>query len=107
MVEDNPHVVSSIFTYKEFFVSVLAGGLAGTSIDFVLFPIDSIKTRLQASSNKADFVKSSEAVSKFRGLTSAMAASFPCAATFWLSYEYSKYVLHSNQFLNSYLNVHV
>jgi len=72
---------------------VLAGGLAGTSIDFVLFPVDSIKTRLQASSAKTDFMKDAFNVSKFRGLSSAMAAAFPCAATFWLSYEYGKYFL--------------
>ena len=74
-------------------MSVLAGGVAGTSIDFVLYPVDSIKTRLQASSTKKDFVKSAESVSKFKGLASAMAASFPCAATFWATYELSKYVL--------------
>ena len=57
MAEDNPHVVASQFTLKTFFASVLAGGIAGTSIDFALFPIDSIKTRMQATSTKVDFVK--------------------------------------------------
>lgn len=28
-------------------VSAIAGGVAGISIDFALFPVDSIKTRLQ------------------------------------------------------------
>lgn len=28
-------------------VSATAGGIAGISIDFALFPVDSIKTRLQ------------------------------------------------------------
>ena len=107
MAEINPQVVASQFTYKTFVTAVAAGGVAGTSIDFVLFPIDSIKTRLQASSSKVDFLRQAEAVSKFRGLASAMAASFPCAATFWLSYEFSKYVLHSNPLLNSCLNIHV
>ena len=46
MAENNPHVVASQFTTKTFITSVLAGGIAGTSIDFALFPIDSIKTRL-------------------------------------------------------------
>ena len=36
-----------------------------------------------------------------------MAASFPCAATFWLSYEYFKYFIRNNHVLNMYLNVHV
>ena len=45
-IENNPHVVSSEFTMSTFLTAMLAGGIAGTSIDFVLFPIDSIKTRL-------------------------------------------------------------
>ena len=43
-----------------------------------------------------NFVQKASDVSKFKGLASAMAASFPCAATFWLSYEFSKYFLHQN-----------
>ncbi len=84
-------MVASVFTAKTFIVATLAGGLAGTSIDLALFPVDSIKTRLQASHQTKNFVESASNVSKFRGLASAMAGAFPCAATFWLSYEYSKY----------------
>lgn len=36
--------------YFEYLVSATAGGIAGISIDFALFPIDSIKTRLQVES---------------------------------------------------------
>ena len=46
MAEDNPDVVASKFTFNTFVTAVIAGGIAGTSIDFVLFPVDSIKTRL-------------------------------------------------------------
>jgi hypothetical protein len=46
MAEDNPQVVTKEFTFKTFLVSVAAGGIAGTSIDLALFPVDSIKTRL-------------------------------------------------------------
>lgn len=106
-VEQNPHVVSTVFTKKTFFTAVLAGGMAGTSIDFVLFPLDSIKTRLQASSKKVDFVQKAETVSKFKGLASAMAAAFPCAATFWLSYEFSKYYLHKSTIFGYCLNIHI
>lgn len=106
MAENNPQIVVSNFTFKEFVISASAGGIAGASIDFALFPIDSIKTRLQASSNKTDFVKQAADISKFKGLASAMAASFPCAAVFWLSYEYSKFFLHNSLF-NSFLNIHM
>ena len=44
--EQNPHVVAPIFTTNTVLTSILAGGIAGTSIDFALFPVDSIKTRL-------------------------------------------------------------
>ena len=46
MAENNPQVVAQTFSAKTFLIATLAGGIAGTSIDFVLFPIDSIKTRL-------------------------------------------------------------
>ena len=44
-------------TFRKFIAASLAGGSAGISIDCVLFPIDSIKTRIQASSKKEDFRK--------------------------------------------------
>ena len=40
-------------------------------------------------------------VSKYQGFLSSMAASFPCAAMFWFSYELCKYQLRSE---NSYLS---
>lgn len=76
-------------------ISVIAGGTAGASVDFALFPIDSIKTRLQASSKQVDYSKQASNVSKFKGLLSPMLASFPCSATFMLSYEFTKYWLRN------------
>ena len=77
-------------------VSVVAGGTAGMSIDAVLFPIDTIKTRIQASSKGGiDYSVKAAEISRFKGLPSAMIASFPCAAVFWLSYEFAKYHLHN------------
>jgi len=61
----------------------LAGGVAGLVVDLVLFPLDTIKTRLQARPPRAPF----HAASFYRGLASAMAGSFPAAATFWTAYE--------------------
>ena len=34
-----------------------------------------------------------------------MAASFPCAAAFWLSYEYSKFLLKRHT--DSFINIHI
>lgn len=36
-----------MLTQSYILVSAIAGGVAGISIDFALFPVDSIKTRLQ------------------------------------------------------------
>ena len=71
------------------------------SIDAVLFPIDTIKTRIQASSTGGvDYQTKAAEISRFKGLPSAMIASFPCAATFWLSYEFAKYHLHGSGMLS-------
>ena len=51
---------------------------------------------MQATSNKVDFVKKAQTVSKFKGLATAMAGSFPCAGTFWFSYELGKHTLHTS-----------
>lgn len=54
---DNPLVCAHHFNLRDalgkilmmltLIVSATAGGIAGISIDFALFPVDSIKTRLQ------------------------------------------------------------
>lgn len=88
MEQENRHV-----SLKTLLVPVFAGGIAGISVDFALFPVDSIKTRLQASTQKKDYAKQARDVSKYKGFISAAAASFPCAATFWFAYESSKAVL--------------
>ena len=104
MAENNPTICAQTFTLKTFVTASVSGGIAGTSIDLVLFPIDSIKTRLQASSTQKNFVRSAADISKYKGLASAMAASFPCAATFWLSYEYSKFAMRN---LMPNQNIHI
>lgn len=91
----NPLLTHQQFNFREVLISVLAGGIAGASIDFALFPIDSIKTRLQASTRAVDYQKQASHISKFKGLLSPMLASFPCSATFMLSYEYTKYWLRN------------
>ena len=42
------------FTLQTFFVAVIAGGIAGMAADFIVFPIDNIKTRIQASKGVTD-----------------------------------------------------
>ena len=63
-------------------ISILAGGLAGVSVDVGLFPIDTLKSRLQYGKiiNKK--------ISIYSGLTSSFLGSFPSAAGFFCTYDY-------------------
>lgn len=68
-------------------VHALCGGIAGASVDAVLFPIDTLKTRLQAAS-------STTAVAKRRSLYSGFGinayGSFLSSASFFMGYEAAK-----------------
>ncbi|CAG9312785.1 unnamed protein product [Blepharisma stoltei] len=76
--------------FNTFFTSLIAGGCAGCAVDLVLFPLDAIKTRLMANATaKLELSKI------YKGLSMAMAASFPCAATFWASYCSMKWILEN------------
>ena len=78
----------------------LSGGLAGMAVDSILFPLDTLKTRLQSRAGllrdpppgaaAAAGRAASAARPFYRGLLSAMLGSFPAAATFWTVYEASK-----------------
>jgi hypothetical protein len=69
------------------------------AVDIVLFPLDTIKTRIQATiSGKANYVKSTG--SKFSGLKSQVIGSFPSAAAFFSTYDFTKHLaLESNHLL--------
>lgn len=72
---------------------LVAGGLAGVAVDCVLFPLDTLKTRLQARHVVGGGAVAPSgawlprAAAFYRGLASAAAGSFPAAATFWVSFE--------------------
>ena len=67
-----------------FLTSLVAGGLAGTSVDVALFPIDTIKTRLQSPQG---FLKAGGFSGVYNGLGAAAAGSAPGAALFFSVYE--------------------
>jgi len=62
-------------------------------VDLVLFPLDTIKTRIQATikGTNLNFVENSAKVSKYAGLKSQVFASFPAAAAFFSTYDFTKY----------------
>lgn len=73
-----------------FHVSLLAGGVAGTAVDLILFPLDTVKTRLQSAEG---FVKAGGFRGIYSGIASAASGSAPAAATFFCTYELTKNVL--------------
>jgi len=75
-----------------FSVALCAGGCAGTSVDVVLFPIDTIKTRCQAAEG---FFKAGGFSGIYRGLGAAALGSAPGAALFFSTYETVKPVARS------------
>ncbi|KAG0087871.1 hypothetical protein BGZ93_009029 [Podila epicladia] len=64
--------------------SMLAGAMAGTAVDTALFPLDTLKTRMQS---KAGFAASGGFRGVYSGLTSAVIGSAPGAAMFFFGYE--------------------
>ncbi|KAI9836371.1 MAG: hypothetical protein M1819_001400 [Sarea resinae] len=78
-------LISSPFTR-----ALLAGGLAGTTVDLSLYPLDTLKTRLQSSSG---FLHSGGFSGIYRGVGSALVGSAPGAALFFVTYESTKTLL--------------
>jgi len=71
--------------------ALLSGAIAGVSVDVSLFPIDTIKTRLQSAQG---FWKSGGFKGIYRGLSAAATGSAPGAALFFFTYETSKSHIH-------------
>ncbi|KAF9934880.1 hypothetical protein FBU30_010147 [Linnemannia zychae] len=71
---------------------MLAGAMAGTAVDTALFPLDTLKTRLQS---KAGFAASGGFRGVYSGLTSAVIGSAPGASMFFVTYEGLKATLSS------------
>ncbi|KAL7683025.1 putative mitochondrial carrier domain protein [Plasmopara halstedii] len=70
-----------------YFPALLGGAVAGTSVDIALFPLDTIKTRLQSAHG---FLKAGGFRGIYSGLSAAAAGSAPGGALFFSTYETSK-----------------
>ncbi|KAF8962999.1 mitochondrial carrier domain-containing protein [Flammula alnicola] len=73
-----------------FVQSLLAGGVAGTSVDLLFFPIDTIKTRLQSLQG---FRVAGGFSGIYKGVGSVVVGSAPGAAAFFSTYETMKKTL--------------
>ncbi|KAG5184995.1 mitochondrial phosphate carrier protein [Tribonema minus] len=73
-------------TARESFVTgLLSGAVAGTTVDLILFPLDTVKTRLQTKGAGAAGLGIFKGL--FNGVAPAIAASAPCAAVFFGAYD--------------------
>ena len=72
--------------------SFFAGGLAGLVVDSLLFPLDTVKTRIQSQEG---FHQSGGFKNIYRGFLPIFLGSFPCSALFFFSYETCKLQLSS------------
>ncbi|KAH8088977.1 mitochondrial carrier domain-containing protein [Cristinia sonorae] len=73
-----------------FYQSLAAGGVAGTAVDLLFFPIDTIKTRLQSSQG---FLRAGGFNGIYRGIGSVVVGSAPGAAIFFCTYDTLKQTL--------------
>ncbi|KAL1950489.1 hypothetical protein VTO73DRAFT_5613 [Trametes versicolor] len=67
-----------------FYQSLAAGGLAGTAVDLLFFPIDTVKTRLQSSQG---FISAGGFKGVYKGVGSVVVGSAPGAAVFFCTYD--------------------
>ncbi|XP_057297287.1 mitochondrial S-adenosylmethionine carrier protein-like [Hydractinia symbiolongicarpus] len=67
--------------------SLIAGSTAGIFTDIALYPVDTIKTRLQSSEG---FIKAGGFRGVYKGITSAAIGSAPAGASFFFAYEICK-----------------
>ncbi|XP_031832246.1 S-adenosylmethionine mitochondrial carrier protein homolog [Nomia melanderi] len=67
-----------------FISTLIAGGLAGTVVDITLFPLDTIKTRLQS---ELGFKKAGGCSNLYKGLFPVIIGSAPSASLFFVTYE--------------------
>ncbi|RVE53446.1 hypothetical protein evm_001816 [Chilo suppressalis] len=65
----------------------MAGALAGLSVDAALYPLDTLKTRLQSQQG---FHKAGGFRGVYRGLSPVISTSMPTSSLFFMSYETTK-----------------
>ncbi|KAI9292849.1 mitochondrial carrier [Neoconidiobolus thromboides FSU 785] len=82
----------------------MSGGIAGTMVDTMLFPLDTIKTRLQS---QLGFTASGGFKNVYKGLSSAIIGSAPSAALFFCSYDTLKTYFKQSQQIESLPLIHM
>jgi solute carrier family 25 S-adenosylmethionine transporter 26 len=87
--------MSTTSTFPSPFTSaLLSGALAGTTVDLSLYPLDTLKTRLQSP---VSFLAAGGFSGIYAGVGSAIIGSAPGAALFFVTYENTKTFLSSRR----------
>ncbi|KYN00726.1 hypothetical protein ALC62_08408 [Cyphomyrmex costatus] len=81
-----------------------AGGAAGTFVDIALFPLDTLKTRLQSAQG---FLKTGGFTGLYKGIGPVVVGSAPTAALFFLTYEEIKTIVKPRISINYYTPLHM
>uniref|UniRef100_A0A1B6DNK2 Uncharacterized protein n=1 Tax=Clastoptera arizonana TaxID=38151 RepID=A0A1B6DNK2_9HEMI len=84
-------IMTSTNKNNSMFTSFAAGAAAGLSVDLSLFPLDTIKTRLQS---KRGFKNAGGFKGVYKGIGPVALGSAPCAAIFFLTYDGMNKHLH-------------
>jgi len=77
-----------------FLISLAAGAFAGMSAEFVLFPLDCLKTRVQS---RLGFQKAGGFRGIYRGCGTAISGAAPASAIFFSTYECAKHALKPDE----------
>jgi hypothetical protein len=73
--------------------SLFSGAIAGLAVDLILYPLDTMKTRMQS---KQGFKLSGGLNSMYRGVRAVAVGSAPGSALFFFTYSYSKDLMGAN-----------
>lgn len=92
MQTEIPSIAPATAESFRFFSTLISGAVAGAVVDIALFPIDTVKTRLQSENG---FWRSGGFRSIYKGIAPAAAGSAPTAALFFCTYEGLKHFLSS------------
>jgi len=84
VISENFNVISFMMADKDFMTSLISGGMAGIAVDISLFPLDTIKTRLQS---KQGFLAAGGFKKIYSGIGPAAVGSAPNAAIFFCTYD--------------------
>lgn len=104
MLQDQQNPSEITGAKNVFITSLVSGALAGTSCDILLFPLDTIKTRLQSQHG---FFESGGFRRVYQGIGPVLIGSAPAAAVFFITYEGIKDVLQPRVPQRYYAVVHM